>query len=617
MLSAKVPIILLLAIVIGVLVGLTWGRDWYVAEALQPAQPQPPRPKVEPLPDDQSPAPQNHRPAPWQPPGKDITNSIGMKFNRIPAGELLLVALPGTLIAGKPIPPEKIAFREPFYLGAYLVTQEDYEAVTNENPSSFQQITGAIKPYLPWAGMGATSGKLPAGIDTKRFPVECVSYEDARQFCVKLSALPAETAAGRQYRLPSEAEWEYACRAGSTATYSYGNDAALAGDYGWFADNSGGRPHPVGQKKPNDWGLYDMQGNVWQWCVNWYLPPYGVFRGVSWNYEAKDFPTAYRIGGHRDDYCDANTGFRVVCVVGLPQSPAGLATGNAPGELPPWAKGHVDCISWAIAQLSSDNLYNQVAACKSLTAMKVDGRRQAEVVQALKRMLDARARIRPRVQGVRALAVWGTAAEVPYLLRLFDDVDGGVQEAAIVALGKLKDARAADMLASRLNPAQYRSAASAALKEIGPAAEDAVRAQLQSTDNGARIEAIKILTVIGGPASQKDLIELTGDHFTDVAQAATEALPPELRPPIVDPKLCVTLNVHVADYRAWPAIKAQIMALADSPNPMCKAWRSVEYMWVTLGPVNVDADTFARRINFGKVIAVHRDGPLIYVETGR
>jgi HEAT repeat protein len=101
----------------------------------------------------------------------------------------------------------------------------------------------------------------------------------------------------------------------------------------------------------------------------------------------------------------------------------------------------------------------------------------------------------PRIQGIRALAVWGTAAEVPYLLRLLDDADRGVQEAAIVALGKLKDARAADMLAARLNTAQ-RAVAGEALKEIGPAAESAVREQLHSADNGARIEAIKILKVI-------------------------------------------------------------------------------------------------------------------------
>src|SRR5262249_52447931 len=143
--------------------------------------------------------------------------------------------------------------------------------------------------------------------------------------------------------------------------------------------------------------------------------------------------------------------------------------------------------------------------------------------------------------------------------------------------------------AMRLNTWQQRAAASKALIQIGPAAESAVREQLHSTNNSARIEAIKILKVIGSAASQKEIIKLADDYYTDVAQAAREALPPELRPPVVDAKLCITLNIHLANYQAWPDIEAKIKALADSPNPMCKSRRQADYIWVTLGPVKVDA----------------------------
>jgi formylglycine-generating enzyme required for sulfatase activity len=127
-------------------------------------------------------------------------------------------------------------------------------------------------------------------------PVETVFWADAVEFCGKLSAMPAEKTAGHVYRLPTEAEWEYACRAGTTTAYGFGDDASGLGDYGWFDDNSDSSTHSVGEKKPNAWGLYDMHGNVWEWCQDWYgdypsgsatdptgaTSGYGVIRGGSW-----------------------------------------------------------------------------------------------------------------------------------------------------------------------------------------------------------------------------------------------------------------------------------------------------------------------------------------------
>ena len=168
-----------------------------------------------------------------------------------------------------------------YYLGVTQVTQGQYEKVMGTNPSRFQdvEIIGSSTNY----------------------PVECVSWEDAVEFCEKLSDLLEEKKAGRVYRLPTEAEWEYACRAGSETAYSFGESTESLGDYAWFFDNSEDQTHPVGEKKPNAWGLYDMQGNVWEWCSDWYdeYPKgavsdptgpkegsYRVLRGGSWRFEA-------------------------------------------------------------------------------------------------------------------------------------------------------------------------------------------------------------------------------------------------------------------------------------------------------------------------------------------
>ncbi|MFM8188000.1 MAG: formylglycine-generating enzyme family protein, partial [Pirellula sp.] len=156
-----------------------------------------------------------------------------------------------------------------------------YEKVMGANPSYFQgeEIEGSSSNH----------------------PVECVSWLDAVEFCKKLSDLPEEKATGRVYRLPTEAEWEYACRAGSKSAYSFGESSKSLGDYAWFDENSNDQTQPVGEKKANAWGLYDMHGNVWEWCRDRYgdypegavSDPSGpkegsnrVIRGGSWYFVA-------------------------------------------------------------------------------------------------------------------------------------------------------------------------------------------------------------------------------------------------------------------------------------------------------------------------------------------
>ena len=166
------------------------------------------------------------------PASQTLTNSIGVK--------LVLIA-PGEFLMGSPqeMPQHRVQITKLFYLGVYEVTQAQYQKVVGNNPSKFKG---------------------------ESLPVETVSWKDAVAFCKRLSEVAEERAAGRTYRLPTEAEWEYACRAGSTSKYSFGDSEAELGKHAWYKQNSDMKTHPVGKKQPNVWGLYDMHGNVFEWC---------------------------------------------------------------------------------------------------------------------------------------------------------------------------------------------------------------------------------------------------------------------------------------------------------------------------------------------------------------
>lgn len=162
-----------------------------------------------------------------------------------------------------------------------------------------------------------------AGWGRGQRPVIDVSWEDAVAYCNWLSQKTGQT-----YRLPTEAEWEYACRAGSESAWCFGDDEARLEDYAWYKNNSGDTTHPVGEKDANIWGLHDMHGNVWEWCADWYDsgyyyavspkynpqgPKFGenrVVRGSSWDFAPKNVRAAYR-GWYNPDARSDKLGFRV------------------------------------------------------------------------------------------------------------------------------------------------------------------------------------------------------------------------------------------------------------------------------------------------------------------
>ncbi len=237
----------------------------------------------------------------------DFINDLGMEFVKIPSGCFMMGRDPNFEDGGdSELPRHRVCIGKDFYLGKTEVTQSEWMAVMGSNPSKFK------------------------GRDN---PVEKVSWNDIQGFLARLNKQDSSN----RYRLPTEAEWEYAARAGTKGTYHWGDDKGPIGQYAWYgydSGNAGKRTHPVAQLKPNSWGLYDMHGNVWEWvedCYHksysgaptdgsaWtsscYRSPYNeqprVLRGGSWNYLPNACRAAYRLSRSPDFRIDY-LGFRVV-----------------------------------------------------------------------------------------------------------------------------------------------------------------------------------------------------------------------------------------------------------------------------------------------------------------
>jgi len=212
----------------------------------------------------------------------DLGHGVTMELVRIPAGQFMM----GSRESEEGHTPHEspqhlVKIARPFYIGKYEVTGAQWQAIMGENPS-----------WYPG----------------DELPVNKVSWLECQDFCMFMSRQ-----VGRKVRLPTEAEWEYACRAGTDTRFSFGSSREALGDYGWYEENSPRKPNPVGQKKPNPWGLYDMHGNVWEWCEDAFNSSYAgasadgsariagdnprnalVLRGGSWFSTWDQLRCAYR-----------------------------------------------------------------------------------------------------------------------------------------------------------------------------------------------------------------------------------------------------------------------------------------------------------------------------------
>jgi formylglycine-generating enzyme required for sulfatase activity len=211
-----------------------------------------------------------------------------LKFTFGPCDWELVRIEPGEFMMGSPagergredgeVPPTRVRITQPFYLGRYAVTQRQWRAIMKDNPSEFE------------------------GDD---LAVDQIAYRQAHEFCRRLAK-----ALGVQVTLPTESEWEYACRAGTTTRFYSGDADAALGAIAWFRDNAGDQVHPVGQKQPNAWGLFDMLGNVYEPCIDYIgsfdalaendpegprLPDQGAMRGGAWMEPAERCRAAVRL----------------------------------------------------------------------------------------------------------------------------------------------------------------------------------------------------------------------------------------------------------------------------------------------------------------------------------
>ncbi|MBX7222320.1 MAG: SUMF1/EgtB/PvdO family nonheme iron enzyme [Blastocatellia bacterium] len=225
-----------------------------------------------------------------------LGDGVKMEFALIPAGSFRM----GSNDYENERPVHEIEIGYPYHMGIYPVTQNQWRVVMGVNPSNFKNLNN---------------------------PVENITWDMAQEFCEKLTAKRD----GFLYRLPTESEWEYAARAGSEGKYCFGDGKNLLKEYAWFDENSQQMAQPVGMKRPNAWGLYDVHGNVYEWCQDWYHDDYNgaptdgtawedgrehqfrVLRGGSWLYYASYCRASFRYRAE-PNHKKSNYGFRVVAV---------------------------------------------------------------------------------------------------------------------------------------------------------------------------------------------------------------------------------------------------------------------------------------------------------------
>jgi len=244
------------------------------------------------------------RKTPTDAPGETKAES-GLQMARLPAGRFTMGdenEVDAT--------PHEVALSS-FYIDKHPVTQDEYRRVMKKNPSRWKAGTNPVE-QVRWS-------------DAVRY-CNARSRLDGLRPCYDLKTWECDFDANG-YRLPTEAEWEYACRAGTKTAYSFGNSPVKLKDYAWFKENSGKKPRPVAQKRPNNWGLYDMHGNVWEWCNDFYKVDYyqegpekdpkgpktgetKVVRGGAWKFSADSCRCGYRYN-ENPGYVDACFGYDI------------------------------------------------------------------------------------------------------------------------------------------------------------------------------------------------------------------------------------------------------------------------------------------------------------------
>jgi formylglycine-generating enzyme required for sulfatase activity/predicted Ser/Thr protein kinase len=265
---------------------------------------------------------------------EELTNSIGTKLRLIQPGTFMMGSPASEAGRGRDEGQHQVTPTKQYYMGIYPVTIGDFKRFVDKvgyKTEGEQDGKGAyVWTGKEWVQDAKITWRNPGFTQTAQDPVVCVSWNDAESYCQWVSEVE-----GKSYRLPTESEWEYGCRAGSRTAYCFGDGEARLGEYAWYDSNSGNKTHAVGQKKPNAWGLYDMHGNVWEWCSDWYgeypsgavTDPTGastgssrVLRGGGWYYAAAGCRSAYRRGSGPSDR-DNDLGFRLA-LSSLVTSPA-------------------------------------------------------------------------------------------------------------------------------------------------------------------------------------------------------------------------------------------------------------------------------------------------------